>query len=64
MVKDSVLSLPRAWVQSLVGELRSRKPHGAAKLKKKKNSRVCILGEHNIERSQLKFLCILGCFLY
>ena len=25
-----------AWVQSLVGELRSRKPHGVAKKKKKK----------------------------
>ena len=31
----SVLSLPRAWVQSLVGELRSRKPRGVAKKKKK-----------------------------
>ena len=28
-----MLSLPRAWVQSLVGELRSRKPHGMAKKK-------------------------------
>ena len=28
---DSAFSLPRAWVQSLVGELRSHKPRGAAK---------------------------------
>ena len=27
----------RAWSQSLVRELRSRKPHGAIKKKKKKN---------------------------
>ena len=29
--KDSGLSLPWPWVQSLVGELRSRKPQGTAK---------------------------------
>ena len=29
-----MLSLPRAWVQSLVRELRSRKPHSVAKAKK------------------------------
>ena len=28
-----MFSLLRAWVQSLVGELRSHKPHGAAKKK-------------------------------
>uniref|UniRef100_A0A8C0DVP5 Uncharacterized protein n=1 Tax=Balaenoptera musculus TaxID=9771 RepID=A0A8C0DVP5_BALMU len=28
---DSALSLPRAWIQSLVRELRSCKPHGVAK---------------------------------
>ena len=32
--QDSALSLPRAWVQSLVGELRSHKPWVAVKKKK------------------------------
>ena len=31
-----MLSLPRAWVQSLIDELRSHKPLGAAKEEKKK----------------------------
>ena len=31
---DSALLLPRAQVQSLVGELRSHKPHGVVKNKK------------------------------
>lgn len=35
--KDPVLSLPRVWVGSLVGELRSHKPQGAAKKTKQKN---------------------------
>ena len=34
--KDSELSLPRTWVQSLVRELRSRKLCGVAKKKKEK----------------------------
>ena len=33
-----MLSLLRAWVQSLVGELRSPKPQGTAKKKKKKKN--------------------------
>ena len=33
---DSVLSLPRVWVQYLVRKLRLQKLHGAAKKKKKK----------------------------
>ena len=33
-----MLSLPRAWVQSLVGELTPTKLRGAAKKKKKKKS--------------------------
>ena len=33
---DSVFSVPRAWVPSLVRELRSHKWHGAAKKKKKR----------------------------
>ena len=33
--RDSVLSPQRAWVQSLVGELRSHKTHGVAEKKKK-----------------------------
>ena len=35
--KDPTLSLPRAWLQSLVGELRSRKPQGMAKQTNKQN---------------------------
>ena len=31
-----MFSLPWAWVQSLVGELRSHKPHSMTELKKKK----------------------------
>ena len=31
-----MLSLPREWVQFLVGKLRSHKAHGVAKKKKKK----------------------------
>jgi len=34
MVRTTALSLPRASVQSLVGELRSHKPCSAAKKKK------------------------------
>lgn len=33
--QDSILSLPKAWVQSPVGEIRSCKPHSAARKKKK-----------------------------
>ena len=36
---DSMLSLLRVWVQSLVGELGSHKQHGVAKKKKKKRRR-------------------------
>ena len=36
---NSVLSLPRAWVQSLVRELKSHKPRGAAKKRKKKKKK-------------------------
>ena len=35
-VVESVLSLQREWVQSLVGELRSRMPHALPKHKTKK----------------------------
>ena len=35
MVRDSVLLLPRAWVQSLVKELKSQKTHGTAKKRNK-----------------------------
>ena len=35
--EDSVLSSPGAWVQSLVMELRTRKPHSVVKKKEKKN---------------------------
>ena len=31
---ESALSLPRAWVQSLVGELKSHKPRSTAKKEK------------------------------
>lgn len=34
--EDSVLPLQEAWVQTLVGKLRSRKPCGAAKKEKKR----------------------------
>ena len=34
MAKTPLLSLPRAWVQSLVRELRSHKPRGVAKINK------------------------------
>ena len=34
--EDSVLSSPGAWVQSLVRELRTRKPHSVVKKKEKK----------------------------
>ena len=34
--EDSVLSLPGAWVQSLVRELTTGKPHSVVKKKKKK----------------------------
>ena len=34
-----MLSLPTAWIQSLVGELRSSKPLGMAKKKKKESLR-------------------------
>ena len=34
--EDSVLPMQWAWVQSLVGELRSDMPHGMAKKKKLK----------------------------
>ena len=37
-----MLSLPRAWVQSLVGELRSRKPRGVAK-KQTDKGRIILL---------------------
>ena len=39
--QDSTLSMLRAWVQSLVGELRSRKAHSTAKTKtnKQKNTK-------------------------
>ena len=42
---DSVLSLPRVWVQYLVRKLRLQKLHGAAKKKKKnqKKERKCFL---------------------
>ena len=38
-VKDSMLSLLRAWVHSLVGELRSRKPRGWPKKSNKMSTR-------------------------
>ena len=34
VVRTVALSLPRAWVQSLVGELKSHKLHDTAKKKK------------------------------
>lgn len=37
---DCVLSLPRVWVQALVGELRSHKPCSAARTKNKKQ-KIC-----------------------
>ena len=44
MVKDSWLPLQAAWVQPLVGELRSHMLHGAAKffflIKKKKKTEL------------------------
>ena len=41
--QDSALSLPTAWVQSLVRELRFRKLRGPAKNKRKKNAAINIL---------------------
>ena len=42
--KDSTLPLQGAWVQSLVGELRSRKPCGAAKNKQtNRQNQKCLL---------------------
>lgn len=38
--QDSTLSMKRAWVQSLVGEVRFHMPHGTADKKKKKSSRT------------------------
>ena len=40
MVRDSVLLLPRAWVQSLVKELKSQKTHGTAKKRKEKKKKA------------------------
>ena len=45
-----MFSLPKAWVQSLVRELRSHKLHAAAK-KKKKRERIEPLSSQEISRS-------------
>ena len=43
----TVLSLPRARVQSLVGELKSHKPHGEAKKKREgERENVILLISH------------------
>ena len=40
MVRAPTLSLPRAGVQSLVGELRSHKPRGKKKRKKEEKKMI------------------------
>ena len=40
-----MLSLPRALIQSLVGELRSCKPHSVAKKRNKKRDNISLNGE-------------------
>ena len=53
---DAVFSLLRARVQSLVRELRSRKPWGIAKKKKKKHSRPLQLRVCNIYKCVVQFM--------
>ena len=53
--EDSVLSSPGAWVQSLVRELRTRKPHSVVKKKEKKrnyyNDKFYVVFYHNNNKS-------------
>lgn len=48
---DSMLPMKRTQVQSLVGEQRSQKPHGAASLKKKKKGSLWCLGSMTRSRT-------------
>ena len=53
--EDSVLSSPGAWVQSLVRELRTRKPHSVVKKKENKrnyyNDKFYVVFYHNNNKS-------------
>lgn len=42
-----MLSLPRAWVKSLVGEVRSHKPYDAAKKEKIKPEMISVNKKQN-----------------
>ena len=53
MVRTYTLSLPRALVQSLVGELKSHKPQSVAKIKQSVASNVSVtLQDHRSCKSQ------------
>ena len=53
MVRTYTLSLPRALVQSLVGELKSHKPQSVAKIKQSVASNVSVtLQDHRSYKSQ------------
>ena len=55
---DSTLSPPRAWVQSLVGKLRSHKPQSAVNKKKEKVRRHVPISKHKKDNG-IKFLLLL-----
>lgn len=62
MVRDSVLSLPRAWLQPPVWELKSHKPHGEAIKQKsdKQSPRVStVLGVRAKQPSSLSSLSLI-----
>ena len=52
-----VRTLLRAWVKSLVGELRSRKLRSEAKKNKNKNKHLCV-------RTRLSSVCLSGFLLF
>ena len=52
---DSLLLLPREWVQTLVGELKSSKPNGAAKKRiKTKKSLIFLYINNKISEREIK----------
>ena len=50
----TALSLPRVQVQSLIRELRSHKPHGAIRKKKKRNKKKVEEKEKGLKQLRLK----------